>query len=112
MQVIAKAKNLHETPRKLMLVAKTIQGMEAVYAREWLKNANKKAAKTMYKLLSSAIANAQNNFGLKPEDLVISRAVIGVSRRTAKMATFSRTHVRVQVRKWAHAEIILDDQKK
>jgi large subunit ribosomal protein L22 len=112
MQVKAKAKNLHETPRKLGLVAKSIQGMDALYARDWLKNANKKAAKTMYKLLNSAIANATNNHGLSAEDLVISNAQIGVSHRRIKMATFSRTHVRFQVRKWAHAEITLDQKKK
>jgi large subunit ribosomal protein L22 len=111
MEVNAKAKNLHETPRKLMLVAKTIKGMDALYAKDWLKNANKKAAKTMYKLLNTAIANAQNNYGLRPENLIISNATIGVSSRRAKMATYSRTHVRIQVRKYAHAEIILTDKK-
>ncbi|MEI7603744.1 MAG: uL22 family ribosomal protein [bacterium] len=111
MQVKAKAKNLHETPRKLMLVAKTINGMDAVYAREWLKNANKRAAKTMYKLLNSAIANATNNYGLNAENLVISNAQVGVSHRRFKKATYSRTHVRLQVRKWAHAEITLDQKK-
>jgi large subunit ribosomal protein L22 len=112
MQVKAKAKNLHETPRKLMLVAKSIQGMDALYAKDWLKNANKRAAKTMYKLLLSAIANATNNNGMSADNLIVSNTQIGVSHRRVKMATFSRTHVRFQTRKWAHAEITLDQKKK
>lgn len=111
MQVKAKAKNLHETPRKLMLVAKSIKGMDALYAQAWLNTANKKAAKTMHKLLKSAIANATNNYGMKAENLVISNAQVGVSHRRIKMASFSRTHVRFQTRKWAHAEITLDQKK-
>ena len=111
MEVKAKAQNLHETPRKLMLVARSIKGMDALYAKDWLKIANKKAAKTMYKLLNSAIANATNNYGLKAENLVISNAMIGTSiKGRPKMATYSRTHVRMQVRKWAHAEIILKEK--
>lgn len=112
MKVKAVAKNIHETPRKLMLVAKSIQGMDALVARDWLKIANKRAAKTMYKLLNSAIANATNNYGMKAENLVISNAQIGVSVRRVKMATFSRLHTRMQVRKWAHATIILDQKEK
>jgi|GEM_PF-3397109 len=110
MQVKAKAKNLHETPRKLMLVAKSINGMQATYARDWLKTANKKAAKTMYKLLNSAIANATNNHGMTVENLVIASAQVGVSHRRLKRGSYSRTHMRFQVRKWAHAEITLEQK--
>jgi len=112
MKVTAKAQNLHETPRKLMLIAKSIQGMDAVYALAFLNTANKKAAKTMHKLLKSAMANATNNYGMNVENLVISNAQIGVSHRRFKMATYSRSHMRPQVRKWAHAEITLDQKTK
>lgn len=64
------------SPKKANLVAGLIRGKEAVEALNILKFAPKKAAAVLYKALSSAVANAENNDGKRKENLKIESVVI------------------------------------
>ena len=72
MQVTAKLRHLRMSPRKVRLVADTIRGLDVEVVENQLSFMNKKAALPMLKLLKSAIANAENNFKLKKNNLYIS----------------------------------------
>lgn len=69
--VIAKLKNLRIAPRKVRLVINLVRNLEIEVAENQLKNLKQKAALPVYKLLKSAVANAENNFKLKKDNLYI-----------------------------------------
>jgi large subunit ribosomal protein L22 len=57
--------------QKARLVVDVVRGKSAVDAVNTLKFTQKKAARLVEKLLGSAIANAEENFGVSREDLVV-----------------------------------------
>lgn len=71
MEVKAKAKYIKASPRKVRLVIDVVRGLGVDEALNQLKFMNKRAAGFVTKLLKSAIANAENNFELKKDNLFI-----------------------------------------
>ena len=65
------------SPRKLNLVAQSIRGKKAEAALYELTFSPKRVAKTVKKVLQSAIANAENNHDLDVDSLVVSEASVG-----------------------------------
>ncbi len=71
MEVQAKAKWVRTSPRKVRLVAQTLRNLpvaEAIVACQFMPKA---AARDVAKVLRSAQANAENNFNLVRDDLVV-----------------------------------------
>jgi len=71
MEVKAKLKFLRMSPRKVRLIVSLVRGSEVGRALDQLKFANKKAAEPVAKLINSAVANAEHNFGLERNNLKI-----------------------------------------
>ena len=74
--VRASAKYVRSAPRKARLVMDHIRGKDLADARAILRHTPRAAAADISKLLESAVANAENNFELDPDDLKIGRAVV------------------------------------
>ncbi|NTV41301.1 MAG: 50S ribosomal protein L22 [Candidatus Moranbacteria bacterium] len=77
MKVTASLKNLRMSPRKVRLVTRSIVGMNCSQALIQLRNLVKKTSSPMEKLLQSAMANAENNFGLDKDNLFVSNIQVG-----------------------------------
>ncbi|MCF7795096.1 50S ribosomal protein L22 [Patescibacteria group bacterium] len=71
MEVKASLKHLRTSPRKTRLVADMVRGEKVDKALNQLKLTNKKVTLPLYKLLMSAISNAENNFELEKDNLMI-----------------------------------------
>lgn len=71
MLITAKAKNIRMSPRKIRLVVDVVRGMETEEALGQLHFMKKLAAKTVAKLINSAVANAEHNFELDKNNLYI-----------------------------------------
>jgi ribosomal protein L22 len=74
--VRAQAKFVRSAPRKARLVMDHIRGKEIADARAILRHTPRAVAADISKLLESAVANAENNFELDPDDLRIGRAFV------------------------------------
>ena len=70
-------KSLRVSPRKLNLVVESIRLMGVSEALMQLSFSPKRIAQDVKKCLQSAIANAENNFGLNIDNLIISSATVG-----------------------------------
>ena len=70
------AKTVRVSPRKSRLVIDLIRGKNVADAIAILKFTPNKAAGIIEKVLMSAIANAENNFDLDVEKLVVSEAFV------------------------------------
>ena len=62
--------------QKARLVADQVRGMPVDKAIDLLKFRPRKAAALIYKVLNSAVSNAENNAGLNADKLVVSRIMI------------------------------------
>ena len=72
----ATAKTVRVSPRKTRLVIDLIRGKRVADAIAILKFTPTKAAVEVENVLNSAIANAENNFGLEKANLVVSETFI------------------------------------
>jgi len=75
-QATAKLRHLRIAPRKVRLVADLIRMMNVKEALAILHVTPKKAAKPVYKLLASAVANAKNNQDMDENKLYISKITV------------------------------------
>ncbi len=75
MEVIAKARNLRISPRKVRLVIGLVRGMDVDKAAAQLSFMSKASARPVLKLMQSAMANAEHNFKLNKADLFIKSIV-------------------------------------
>ena len=73
-EVKAKARYVRMSPQKVRLVVDQIRDKDVVSALELLRFLPQAAAQPVYKVLRSAVANAEENLGLAREDLYVSEA--------------------------------------
>ena len=113
-EVRAENRYIWQSPQKVRLVVDRIRGMDAQQALGVLRLMPQRAATPVYKLVKSAVANAENNFGMLAEDLYIAEisADGGPIRRWRRFGARGRfkpiqkrsSHVRVVLRERASAE--------
>jgi large subunit ribosomal protein L22 len=73
---LARASHVRVTPMKARRVVNMIKDLPAQQALAVLKFAPQAASEPVAKVLASAIANAEHNFSLDPDSLVVSRAYV------------------------------------
>ena len=89
-QAYARAKSIRTSGQKLNLVAKSIRGCKIKVAIDQLTFSKKRISREVLKVLNSAIANAENNFGLDIDKLVVSEAYVGKSIVMKRMRARAR----------------------
>ena len=72
MEALAHVKYVRMSPRKVKLLCDMIRGKDVKIATAYLMQTPKAASEPLTKLLKSAVANAENNFGMDPAKLVVS----------------------------------------
>ncbi len=75
MHVTATAKYLRGSTRKARLVTQVIKGRPVEEASAMLRFMPQKAARDVARVLGSAIANAENNYNLSADELVVADAI-------------------------------------
>ena len=88
MEAKAQARGVRVTPMKARRVVDLIRGKQATEALATLQFAPQAAGEPVYKVLASAIANAENNHNLDVDALVVAEASVG------KSVTMKRFHTR------------------
>lgn len=81
---------LRVSPIKLGYVAGLIRGMKVDQALTQLAFSNKRIAGDVRKAVQSAVANAENNFNMNVDDLVVAEAWVGKSLVMKRMHTRAR----------------------
>ncbi len=81
---------LRISPIKLNYVAGLIRGMRVEQAITQLTFSHKRIAGDVRKAVKSAIANAENNFGLNIDELVVAEAWVGKGLVMKRMHTRAR----------------------
>lgn len=76
-EAYAIARSLRTSPRKLNLVAQLIRNLKVSDALIQLQFCERRIAQDVRKVLQSAVANAENNFGLNVDKLYVREATVG-----------------------------------
>lgn len=109
--VRAKARFVPISAQKVRLVIDQIRGMAAVEAMDVLRFTPNNAARPVSKLLKSAIANGEENFGMSRDDLVIYRifADDGPTRRWRRFG--ARGRFKPLQRRHSHITVVLRERE-
>ena len=110
MEARAIAKGVRIPPRKARLVIDLIRGKNVVEADKILNNLNKEAARLIRKVLTSAVANAENNMGLKKETLVVKEAFVDEGQTLKIMRFGSRGHVDPIKKRTSHITVVVSEK--
>ena len=111
MEAKAIAKGLRIPPRKCRLVVDLIRGKSVIEADTILKNMNKEAARLTIKVLTSAVANAENNLGLDKTKLYVKEAYVNEGQTLKRMKFGSRGHVDPIKKRTSHITVVVSDEK-
>ena len=95
--------------QKVREVVRQIQGMNALQAQAVLAVVSRKSARFVAKTLKSAIANAENNNGLKPEALRVKEAVAGAATTMKRFTPKARGSAGPILKRNCHIKIVLSD---
>lgn len=109
MEVHAIYKNFRMSPQKVREVVRQVQGMNAVQALAVLKVVPRKSARAVAKTLQSAIANAENNHGLKAEALRVSGAFAQTAGSFKRFVPKARGSAGPIIKRNSHIKIVLSD---
>ena len=90
-------------------VTRVIQGLPAVDALDMLQFYPKKAARLVSKTLATAIANAEHNNNLRPENLVIKEALVGEGPTFKRFQPKARGSAGPIRKRTSHIRIILTE---
>ena len=97
--------------QKARLVVNLVRGKAAVEAANTLKYMPNKAARHLSKLLGSAIANAEENFGVSRDDLYIHE-IMADEGPTRKWRRFgARGRFKPMLRRSSHLTIVLRERE-
>lgn len=106
----AELNNCPVSAQKVRLVIDLVRGKPAMQALDMLRFMRRSAANPLYKLLSSAVANAEENFGINRDDLVIHK-ITADEAPTRKWRRFgARGRFKPLLKRASHVTVILREQ--
>lgn len=105
----ATAKFIRISPYKCRSTANAIRNKKVSEALKILMFSPKKSARIIYKVLMSAIANAENNFGLESDKLIVSEIMINEGPRMKRLWARSRGRADILQKRMSHIYIKVKD---
>jgi len=101
------AKYVRISPQKARLVADLIRNEYAEDAVTMLEFTLKKAAPIIQKVLKSAIANAENNGSLDPENLIVHEIFVGSAPTLKRIRAGAKGSAKRILKRSSHITIIV-----
>lgn len=111
MEVKSTTKYVRLSPKKARDVAREIQGLPVSVALDILAYTPKKAAYLINKTLKTAIADAENNFALDPDDMFVKEAVIGAGPTHKRFKPRARGSAGAILKRTSHISITLAENE-
>ena len=108
----ATARHIRTSPYKVRRALALIRGKSVNEAAAILEYANIVSAEPVKKVLLSAAANAEHNFGMDRGDLVVSEAFADQGPTLKRMNPVSKGRAHSILKRTSHITVILDVQSK
>jgi large subunit ribosomal protein L22 len=110
-QVKAITKYSMGSPLKARRVVNTVRGMPALEALEVLKLMPHAAADVVAKTIKSAVANADENYGLDANDMFVSQIWANEGPRLRRFRFGARGRTKPIRKRTSHITVILEEQE-
>jgi large subunit ribosomal protein L22 len=98
------------SPFKVRLIINMVRGRKADEALQMLRHMPQAAAKPVAKTIRSAIANAEENFGLNREDLYIARISADGGPMLKRFRAGARGRAKPILRRSSHITVVLQEK--
>ena len=109
-EALAVGNTIRGSARKLNLVAQMIRGKKVEQALNILKFSPKGMSEDVYKVLASAVANAENNHNLDVDRLVVAEASVGKGLVMKRFQTRGRGRAAGIVKPFSHLTIVVRER--
>lgn len=110
MEAKAVAKYIRISPRKVRIVMNLIRGKNVADAFAILKFTPKIGAEVLTKVLKSAVANAENNFDMNPDNLYISEAFCDQGPTLKRIHPRSRGQAFKILKRTSHITLVVKEK--
>ena len=110
-EALATGTMIRGSAQKLNLVAGLIRGRKVEEALNILKFSPKAMSEDVYKVLASAIANAENNHNLDVDALVVKEASVGKSITMKRFATRARGRSTRIEKPFSRLRVVVSEQE-
>ena len=107
----ATARYVRVTPMKARRVIDLVRGKSVAEALAILKYAPQGAAEPVAKVVASAAANAENNFGLDPRTLIISAAYANEGPTMRRFQPRAQGRAFMIRKRTSHITVVVESQK-
>lgn len=109
-EIIAKLNQVPMSPYKVRVVASAVKDLSLEEALAALQHSQKKAARPLYKLLNSAVANAENNHELKRGQLSIKELQVGDGLRLKRIRPRARGRADRIIKRTSNIRVVLEGE--
>ena len=109
MEAKAVLRGVRISPQKVRLVVDVVRGKPVDMALAILRNMPHKAAAEVARTIQSAAANAENNFKMTPEDLVVKTIYADEGPAMKRYSFRARGRANVIRKRSSHITVIVDD---
>lgn len=110
MKVTAKLNNLRISPQKVRLAANLMRGLDVSNAQSQAENLIKGSSPAIDKLIRSAIANAENNFGLDRDNLYVYDIQVGEGVKLRRWMPRAFGRASLILKRSSHIYITLEER--
>ncbi|MBW3666894.1 MAG: 50S ribosomal protein L22 [Actinobacteria bacterium] len=111
MKVKAHTRFIRQSPYKVRRVLDLVRGLPVEEADHLLRLTNRGAAAPIAKTLNSAVANAEHNHALDPEDLVIAEAFADEGPTLKRWRPRARGRATRINKRTSHITIVVSDMR-
>lgn len=109
MEVAARLRFVRVSPQKARLVADQVRGMPVEKALQQLTFSRKRIARTIKKVLESAISNAEHNQGADIDELKIAKIFVDEGPRYKRVMPRARGRADVILKRMSHITVMVSD---
>ena len=110
MEAKSSAKYVRIAPRKVRIVIDLIRGKDVTEALAVLKNTPKVASGVIYKVLKSAIANAEHNYDMNSDALFVSAAFVDQGPTMKRVHPRSRGQAFKILKRSSHVTVVVKER--
>ncbi len=111
MEARAVARHIRLSPSKVQRLVQLIRGRGVRDAQALLRFTPNRAARVVEKVLKSAVANAENNYDLARDDLVVARAFVDTGPSTKRVQARARGRADVITKRSSHVTVIVAERE-
>ena len=111
MEVIAKARDIGISPRKMQTLVNMVRGKKVDEALTILNFASTPKARIVAKVVKSAAANAENNFQMSPQDLKVVDIFADEARTLKRFRPRARGRASPILKRSSHITVIVSDEE-